>query len=144
MARKAKTLENMEKNLTKEEIAAREQAEAALLEGAAPLDAKKPPALIAGDEVACAYWRNIILRAQDVLVMDSLDTEMLAIYCSQMSRLRSMLADYTPGQEKNIQKIEKSLLGYAKELGLTPTARAGIAKKRAAQAVDDPTADLFG
>ena len=40
-------------------------------------------------------------------------------------------------------KLEKSILGYAKDLGLTPGGRAQLAKKRAGAAAE-PDADLFG
>lgn len=152
MPRKAKTVDNLERHATKAEIAQREAAEQELLCGAGALDPAAVPALIGDDQAAVAYWQSIIARAQDVLIMDTLDAEILSVYCSQLSRRDAMIAQLREEPsalirtklEDAIQKIEKTLLGYAKELGLTPSARVGLAKKRAAQEEDDPTADLFG
>ena len=88
-----------------------------------------------------------------VLLLDSLDTEVMAIYCTQLSRRdrlqkRSKAKDLEPKDAAalaaELQKLEKSILSYAKDLGLTPAGLAQLARKRAAAVEVDPDADLFG
>lgn len=152
MAARAKVLESMTKHMTAAEAAARESAESELLTGV-ELSPDAPPALLRGDSAARKYWAAILGRMDNVLLLDSLDTEVMAIYCTQLSRRdrlqkRSKAKDLEPRDAAalaaELQKLEKSILSYAKDLGLTPAGRAQLARKRAAAVEVDPDADLFG
>ena len=100
-------------------------------------------------------------------LLDDLDSEVLGLYCSMLSRrdrtckmykkLASLtrtkgldtaeLLDLTAQMQdldNQMRSQERLILQYADRLGLTPASRAGLAKKKAAEAADDPDADLFG
>jgi len=82
----AKAMENMTKNLTAEERARREQAEAAVLpDRGGKVKLKKPP-FVAHDRRANGYWNQIVKRLEGLSLLDDLDSEMLAGYCSMLSR----------------------------------------------------------
>ena len=104
---------------------------------------------------------------EGLAILDDLDSEMLAIYCSALSRreaLNALCRELMPAMEKTsdagnrlamiekldglmakLQSHEKTLLSYADKLGMTPEARARLARKRATQETEkDPDADLFG
>ena len=78
MAARAKVLESMTKHMTAAEEAARESAESELLTGV-ELSPDAPPALLRGDSAARKYWAAILGRMDNVLLLDSLDTEVMAI-----------------------------------------------------------------
>ena len=151
MATAGKVLDNMTKHLTLAETAARAEAEGELLTHV-ELSPDKPPALLKGD-AAARYWAAILGRMDNVLLLDSLDTEVMAIYCAMLSRRdklqsASRTKDIEPKDaaalSTELQKLEKSILSYAKDLGLTPAGRAQLARKRAAAVEVDPDADLYG
>ena len=85
MAAPGKVLDNMTKHLTLAETAARAEAEGELLTHV-ELSPDKPPALLKGDAAARRYWAAILGRMDNVLLLDSLDTEVMAIYCTMLSR----------------------------------------------------------
>lgn len=167
MATPAKSLEAMEKHLTKDEIAAREAAEAEVLP-ARPLDPEKPPKSLIGDNAARRYWRAILNKQEGLAILDELDAETLAVYCSMLSRRDAMnalcvklvaeagakglenearleLMDRTDGLASRLQTHEKTLLAYANALGLTSSARVQRARRRAAAAANPPPPDdMFG
>lgn len=152
MATAGKVLDNMTKHLTLAEAAARAEAEGELLTHVELLP-DKPPALLKGDAAARRYWTAILGRMDNVLLLDSLDTEVMAIYCAMLSRRdklqkASRAKDIEPKDaaalSTELQKLEKSILSYAKDLGLTPAGRAQLARKRAAAVEVDPDADLYG
>ena len=164
MPKAAKTLDNMSKNLTKAERSAREEAEAAVMPERTAVKLK-PPAYVRSDKVAAKYWRGM----DGISLLDDLDTEILAVYCSMLSRrdatqamfaslLKESEADELDGESRvailgkmdglmvKLQGQERSILQYADKLGLTPSGRVHLARKRAAKAAgevgDDD--DLFG
>ena len=152
MATAGRVLDNMTKHLTLAETAARAEAEGELLTHV-ELSPDKPPALLKGDAAARRYWAAILSRMDNVLLLDSLDTEVMAIYCTMLSRRDKLQrAGRAKGIEPKdaaaisteLQKLEKSILSYAKDLGLTPAGRAQLARKRAAAVEVDPDADLYG
>ena len=167
MPKPAKPLENIDKHLTAEEIAARERAEAEVLPSRS-LDPEKPPRSLSGDNPARRYWRAILNKMRGFAILDELDADTLAVYCSMLSRRDAMnalcvklvveagdkkldsdarlaLMDRADGLSSRLQTHEKTLLSYAKELGLTPTGRVQLARKRAAAAENpEPADDLFG
>ncbi|MPN42141.1 hypothetical protein SDC9_189697 [bioreactor metagenome] len=101
-------------------------------------------------------------------ILDDLDSEMLAGYCSMLARrdqwislsnqLMNTLAGQKDAKPENIleavskldsvtaklQTLERNLLTYADKLGLTPTGRVRLAQKRAEAAATDPDSDLYG
>ena len=168
MPAKAKPLENQRKHLTKAEQQAREQAEAAVMPLRPQLELK-PPNYVKTDTKAKRYWREIVKRREGVSILDALDGEVLAVYCTMLARRDSthelfakLLKDskakgIDPETQAAIlgkmdslmtklQGQERSILQYADKLGLTPSGRIHLARKRAAQAAgevgDDD--DLFG
>ena len=158
MPKQAKTLENMTKHLTKEETEARETAEVLMLPMRA-LDPDKPPRSLAGDAAAKRYWRQILAKMAGYAILDALDADALAVYCSMLcvklvaeagdrtlgNDERLELMDKADGLSSRLQTHEKTLLSYAKELGLTPTGRVHLARRRAAEAANpEPADDLFG
>ena len=153
-----KKTENMAKHLTQSEIAAREAAEAAFLPDRNP---GKPPKAIRGDKLARQIWKDTLQRMEGLGIIDVLDSDTLAIYCSMVSR-RQMLVDKLAGVDdilsaagqvvfdkdlretrKEIQSLENSILAYAGKLGLTPDSRARLAKRAAEQEEEGEDADLF-
>ena len=165
MPANVKVSDNQEKHLTKAEIQARQAAEAAVMPDRPA--ALKVPRSLNKDPVAQRYWKSILERMEGLAILDDLDSEMLAIYCSALSRrdalnalCRSLVSEMAKadGNEKKlelankldslmakVQAHEKLLLSYADKMGMTPEARARLARKRAAQEAEaDPDADLFG
>lgn len=168
MPKPAKPLENQSKHLTKAEQMARGQAEADVMPVRPQLELK-PPNYVKTDAKAKRYWLEIIKRMEGVSILDALDGEVLAVYCTMLSRRdathqlftrllkESKAKDIDPeaqaailgkldGLMTKLQGQERSILQYADKLGLTPTGRVHLARKRAAQATgevgDDD--DLFG
>lgn len=169
MPTRAKRIENMTKNLTQEEIAARIDAENAALPTRDTLAITPPPYVEKGDRAALRYWTQVLARltSAGVELLDDLDSETLGLYCSMLSRRdqthktfkrlareakkkdisTAELLDLTKemhGLDAQLRSQERLILQYADRLGLTPAGRAGLAKKKAAEAEDDPDADLFG
>lgn len=127
----------------------------------------KVPKSLNKDTAAQRYWKSILERMEGLSILDDLDSEMLAIYCSALSRREALNAlcrelmaamEKTPGAATRLEMIErldglmaklqsheKTLLSYADKMGMTPEARARLARKRAAQEAEKgPDADLFG
>lgn len=168
MPKPAKPLENQSKHLTKAEQQAREQAEAAVMP-VRPKLGLKPPNYVKTDAKAKRYWMEIIKRMDGVSILDTLDGEALAIYCTMLSRRdathqlftqllkESKAKDIDPeaqaeilgkmgGLMTKLQGQERSILQYADKLGLTPSGRVHLARKRAAQITGEAGDydDLFG
>ena len=167
MATRAKRTENMTKNLTNAEKQARLDAEASTIPQREALNITPPTYVARGDRQALRYWEQVLdrLETAGVELLDDLDTETLGLYCSMLSRrdktdkstrqLRKLvkqaetveaklsILDKIDAAERKLQSQERLILQYADRLGLTPASRAGLAKKKAAEAVDDPDADLF-
>jgi P27 family predicted phage terminase small subunit len=80
------------------------------------------------------------LNAANVL-LDVLDTEMLAIYCDAYVeyQITASVSPKTSDMVKELQAYARILAGYAEKLGFTPNARARLVKKLA-----DESPDKFG
>lgn len=165
MPANVKASENIGKHLTKAEMQARKDAENAVMpDRGVPT---KVPKSLANDSPAKSYWKSILERMDGLGILDDLDMEMLAIYCSALSRrdalnalCRSLVSEMAKadGNEKKlelankldtllakVQAHEKLLLSYADKLGMTPEARVRLARKRSAQVAEvSPDDDLFG
>lgn len=160
-----KLLDNMSKHLTDEERKAREEAERATLPQRAQAKLVMPRD-VKGDRAARRYWELTAERMEGITLLDDLDSEALGILCSMLSRrdalnnlCRRMLAD--AGKEKDLEKrleavsqldalqgklsaLEKTILQYQNTLGLTPSGRVRLMRKRAEARVEEPDGDLFG
>lgn len=169
MAAGAKRLENMEKNLTRAETEARAAAEQETIPDRGRKARLAKPKFVTGSKAASRYWREILRRMEGLSILDDLDSEMLAGYCSMLARrdqwisLSNQLMASLAGKKDadpdtvleavarldsvtaKLQTLERNLLTYADKLGLTPTGRVRLAQKRAeAAAVTDPDSDLYG
>ena len=164
-----KALDQMAKNLTAAELAARQAAEDETLPQRETVKLTPPP-LMRSDTAAKRYWTQILKRMDGVQILDDLDSEMLGVYCSMLSRydrslasIRKARTDFNKADkegdadamesailvltsyEKAIQKLETTMLQYAEKLGLTPAGRVRLAQKRAELAAEaEPDGDLFG
>lgn len=152
----AKTLDAMSKNLTSDEKDARSQAEASVIPDRGAVTLKKPAWLTGRGK---KYWDSILERMDGTAILDDLDAEMLAIYCSQLQErdaLQKDLANARKADEPDMELIlaltkqlnakDSKIRDYASDLGCTPSGRVRLAQKRAAAAVAeiDPNGDLFG
>jgi len=165
MAAAVKAVENQTKHSTKEELRVRQEAERSVMPeriGGADL---KAPRGVKG--AAATYWKQIISRCEDVILIDDLDREMLAVYCQMLVRrdklnklceklLKEALKNDADGETteatdkldgliKQVAALERNLMTYADKLGFTPQSRVRLAQKRAsAAAEDDPASTFFG
>ena len=154
-----KSSANMTRHMTQAELGARRQAEEEVMPRRQRPKLKKP-GFIAGNKAANAYWNQILKRMEGLALLDDLDSEMLAGYCSMLARRdqtivladqlaqRLGVADMEPGEvleamgklnvlHGRLQALERTLLQYAEKLGLTPSGRVRLAQKRA-QAAAEP------
>lgn len=167
MPTKTKTLDNMEKHLTEAERAARAAAEAEVMPQRDKVDLKAPT-VVNKDKAAKKYWASILERMEGLVLLDDLDSEMLAGYVLMLSRRDRLTAvsrelmekaswaedpetalemvEKLDGLTSKLQALERNLLSYAEKLGLTPSGRVRLAQKRAQAAASesDPADDLFG
>lgn len=152
----------MAKHRTKDEIEAREAAEASL-KRERPVNLSKPKSL---SGAAATYWRMIVDRTEDIELLDDLDREALGIYCQMLARrdrLNRLLdkllaaackadADSRDAEAsgkldvliKQIGSLEKTIMAYADRLGFTPQSRIRLAQRRAAAAAEDENGAFFG
>lgn len=152
----AKTLDAMSKNLTSDEKDARSQAEASVIPDRGEVNLKKPSWLTGRGK---KYWDSILERMAGTSILDDLDTEMLAIYCSQLQERDELQKDLAKARKadepdmelvlsltKQLNAKDSKIRDYASELGCTPSGRVRLAQKRSAAAVAeiDPNGDLFG
>ena len=80
-----KNSENMTKHLTKAELDARLRTEEEVLPQRQRVKLKKP-GFLSGNRQANAYWNQILKRMEGLALLDDLDSEMLAGYCSMLAR----------------------------------------------------------
>lgn len=152
----AKSMDAMSKNLTRDEKDARSQAEASVNPDRGEVNLKKPSWLTGKGK---KYWDSILARMTGTAILDDLDTEMLAIYCSQLQERDALQTDLAkarrqeePDMElilsltKQLNAKDSKIRDYASELGCTPSGRVRLAQKRSIAALEDadPNGDLFG
>lgn len=82
----AKPAENMTKHLTKSEREAREQAEGAVLPDRGRVPKLKKPAIVSSNKRANAYWNQTLKQVEGLVLLDDLDSTVLAGYCSMLAR----------------------------------------------------------
>lgn len=82
----AKPAENMAKHLTQKEREAREQAEAGVLPDRGREPKLKKPAIVSSNKRANAYWNQTLKQMAGLVLLDDLDSTVLAGYCSMLAR----------------------------------------------------------
>ncbi len=82
----AKPSENMTKHLTQAEREARERAEAGVLPDRGREPKLKKPAIVSSNRRANAYWNQILKQMDGLVLLDDLDSTVLAGYCSMLAR----------------------------------------------------------
>ena len=80
-----KNSENMTKHMTQAEAELRQQAEREVIPQRKKLKLKKPT-FVSRNRRANAYWNQILKRMEGLVLLDDLDSEMLAGYCSMLAR----------------------------------------------------------
>lgn len=152
----------MDKHLSAEERQARDLAEQSVNPDRDVITLK-PPSWLKGK--GKKYWDTILARMAGTAILDDLDTEYLAIYCSQLAEREALQRDLdaarkvkkpeTPDPDlikslnKQINDKDSRIDKSASELGCTPSGRVRLAAKRAAEMMSpsapaDPHGDLFG
>ena len=125
------------KHWTAAEIAARKQAEAGTQRKSAVV--MRVPKWLSKE--AKQTWRKVIKDAAGLELFDNLDTEMLAIYCDAVAKYQSASEElakaYSVDQEKALQAWARLVSQYADKLGMTPTARARLVKRKADEILDE-------
>ena len=112
---------NMTKHLTQAELEVRRQAEEEVLPRRQKAKLKKP-GFISGNRQANAYWNQILKRMEGLALLDDLDSEMLAGYCSMLAR-----------RDQTI-----TLIGQLMDrLGVAGAVDAGKARKKKSSAMTD-------
>ena len=81
-----KAAENMTKHLTQAEREAREQAEADVLPDRGRAAKLKKPAIVSSNKRANAYWNQTLKQMKGLVLLDDLDSTVLAGYCSMLAR----------------------------------------------------------
>ena len=161
-----KTLAAMSKHLTAEEKEKIQQAEASVNPDRQQIRLEKPKWLSV--RKGGAYWDSILARMEGTAILDDLDTEMLAIYCSQLAERAALQRDLSrartkkQGEDPDMDQIlaitkqinakDAKIRDFANDLGCTPSGRVRLAVKRASAAADAAAAaendsvgrDLFG
>lgn len=165
MPAQAKPLENMTKHLTEAERLARAAAEEATLPTRTQVKLRMP-AYVRRDKAAKAYWVATLSRMEGITLLDDLDSEALGILCAQLSR-RDALGELCrqllekAGQEDELPlrleavsrldalnskliALEKAILQAQGNLGLTPSGRVRLMRKRAEAHLVEEADGLFG
>ena len=137
-----KRLDNMRKHLTNREKSARKEAEKGLIKTSAVR--LRAPKWLSQD--ARKIWNRVKMQARRLELLDNLDTNALARYCDMQSRFealakRSLLTD---DQVKEMQAWGRMLVSQEEKLGLSPNARARLAKKKAEAEPVDAMEQLLG
>lgn len=163
MPKPVASIANIKKNLTPAQRAARVQAETELTRRKVRLT---PPPYVKADEIAYGYWKSTVRRMRGITLLDDLDSEMLAMYCQILSR-RDVLSEVwrtametakASGDQttalaametlkdvlQRLEAQERLAIQYGEKLGLTPSGRVRLAKRRAEEKSVDPDDDLYG
>lgn len=137
----------MTKHLTLEEKQSREKADRALSREKIKLHC---PAKVRKNAAAKAYWKLYVRKAEELELLDDVDSDMLGAYCMILARLDRIQEALDESEELDmdivtkLESTERNAITYAQRLGLTPESRARLAKRRAEAEPPDPNADLFG
>ena len=89
----------------------------------------KKPGFIAGNKAANAYWNQILKRMEGLALLDDLDSEMLAGYCSMLAR-----------RDQTILLIGQLM----DRLGVAAAVRDGQARRKKSDAMTDDEWEASG
>jgi len=137
-----KRLENTSKHWTNQERAARADAERNMKNPARVV--LRAPAWLGED--ALKIWATLKRKLRKVDLLDSLDTDLLAIYCDAQAHYQAISRNLHDAEASNpnvdemikeAQAWARLISSYAEKLGLSPNARARLAKKKAEEAPAD-------
>lgn len=122
------------KHWTKAEVEAR-QAAADVMKRTEPITLVAPSWL---GLTALEVWDATVANAENIKVLDVLDTDMLATYCDAVAQYRRIAKKKrkTVADVQMQQAWARIMAQYADKLGLTPAARARLAKKMAEKPED--------
>ena len=99
----------------------------------------KPPKWVREDADVYRIWKAVIKSIKGLELLDVADAHALATYCKlEVDKENAAVA----GNVAMYDRLAKTSLTYAKSLGLTPEARARLARRRAENEID-PNGDLF-
>ncbi len=137
-----KTTENMHKHLTKAELAARQGAEGKL-KRARRVVLHVPKWL--GAE-ARKIFQATRRRLRGLEILDPADADLLALYSDAIYRYRELINAAHPADTKEIaaaQAWSRLALSYAEKLGISASARARLARRKAEAAPKDEFEQLL-
>lgn len=165
MPANAKITDNMTKHLTDAEKEARAAAERETLPQRETVKLVMPK-YVKADRAAKTYWEATLKRMEGITLLDDLDTEALAILCSMLSRrdaLNDLCRRLLSGAKRvkvlderleavskldtlqsKLAGLEKAILQYQDKLGLTPSGRVRLMRKRAEARMVEEGDDLYG
>jgi len=138
-----KRLDNQTKHLTNRELAARRKAEQGL-KRPTRVHLRAPKGL---SKDARKVWERVKRQARKLELLDNLDANALARYCALQVRFEKLDQSETGLDDEQIkQLLAYGRLLYAQEekLGLSPNARARLAKKKAEAEPPDAMTQLLG
>jgi len=139
MSTPLKTTPNMRKHLTVAERSARENAEQSLQRGRVQIRAPR----WLGD-VAREIFDVTKRRLRGLGLLDTVDADLLALYADAIAKYQAAIIDHDAKPE-TAQAWSRVALAYAEKLGISPSARARLARQRAEKAVAvDPMDALLG
>jgi phage terminase small subunit len=121
-----KRTENMTKHLTKAEKQVRQAAEVSLRRKRVVV---KAPAWLG--ENARKVFEATKKRMRGLDLLDNVDVDLLAVYCDAVVKYQ------TETDTKDKQAWSRIILSYAEKLGISQSARARLAKKKAEQIPPD-------
>lgn len=127
------------KHWTKNEVARRAAAAQKLKRKGKVKVKLTPPPWLKSDPDAFRIWKKILKELKGIELLDNLDSFTLATYCKLEAEKEKAVLENDIGR---FERLAKTALAYAKDLGLTARSRAGLAKRMADEA-KDPNADLF-
>lgn len=129
------------KHWTKSEVESRQAAAENFRRGGKRVVLRAPAWL---NDPARIVWKNTVKRLRGLELLDTLDTDLLAMYCDAVAKYQkvSEAPEMDSDAIKALQAWSRLVLAYAEKLGLSPGGRARLAKKKAEKKADD-FADAF-
>ncbi len=138
-----KALDNMSKHLTRSERAARQEAERSITRETR-VQIRCPDWL---DQDARQVFEETKRKLRGLNLLDTSDAAILAVYSDAYSKYMaesSSLGDHPSKDDReSLRSWARLIKGYAADLGLTPNARARLAKKKAEERPKSRMAQLL-
>ena len=116
------------KHWTKAEVEARQEEQENLRSEKGPL--LRMPSWLSDD--AKKVWKATRKRMAGIELLDVLDTDLLGVYCDLVARYqKSSETAVTQDDLKNLQALARLIQSFSDKLGMSPTGRARLAKRKA-------------